>query len=89
MSEKKLETAFLVYKDVDGDYTAVTDVLDATDKERQATLQDVKAACFALLDTIRQQEISQKVVEALKALQTPTDTTSSSIREALTDRGIL
>jgi hypothetical protein len=81
----KVETAFLVYKEVNGGYVAVTDIeVDAT-QDRKATKQDVKMACMDLLDAIK----TQAMIEALKSATPIPETPSSSIREALTDRGIL
>jgi hypothetical protein len=85
----KIETAFLVYKDESGAFTAVTDIEVDADQDRQATRQDVKLACISLLETINQQDIAQIVTEAIKSLTPALETPASSIREALADRGIL
>lgn len=85
----KIETAFLVYKDENGAFTAVTDIEVDVAQERQATRQDVKLACISLLETISQQDMAQIVTEAIKSLTPVVETPASSIREALADRGIL
>lgn len=92
MTEEKpdADTAFIVIKKHDGSYVATTRLDVAISVERTATKQDIKYACNDLLDAAFKDEISDIIVDKLtKSTQSESQRTASSIRQALSDKGIL
>ena len=68
---KEAVTAFLVVKDESGFYTALTNLDTKVNVQGVATLQDIKAACFEIIDSINQQTIAAAVVSKLVQLNNP------------------
>lgn len=91
MSEEKevikAITAFMVIQAENGVFYAVNDITSELEVQRKANLQDIKFGCREIGDAFLRTDI----VNAIKPLLAPKpeETVSSSIREALDERGIL
>jgi len=84
------ETAFIVIKRFDGSFVATTRLDVAISVERTATKQDIKYACNDLLEAAFKDELSDTIVDKLtKSSPSESQKTASSIRQALSDKGIL
>ena len=82
MSEQKNPTtAFIIVKDADGFYTALTDLTVDINPDNTATLQDVKIACIEILNSINQQEVIASVMSQLLK-PTPAATEEEPVEEA-------
>jgi len=62
----KTETVFLVVKDKNGLFRAITDVSTKISADRPATLIDIRNACRDISSSIQTHEIAQVVVARLK-----------------------
>jgi hypothetical protein len=84
------ETAFIVFKTLDGNYVATPDLSLNMLVEREANRQDIKAACRELLDSAFKQELSTEIMANIgKSSLSESEKTAGSIRQALYDKGIL
>lgn len=84
------ETAFIVIKKLDGSFIATPSLDISVLVERKATRQDIKYACNDLLDAAFKDELSDTIVDKLtKNNQSESEKTASSIRQALSDKGIM
>lgn len=61
----EVTTAFLVVRDKDGFFSALTDLTTDVALERPATIQDIKFACYELLEAITQNSVSNAVMAKL------------------------
>lgn len=61
------ETVFLVVKDKNGLFRALTDVSTKISADRSASLIDIRNACRDIASSIQTHEIAQVVVANLKA----------------------
>lgn len=80
-------TAFIVIQATNGTYYALNQLDTPIDVQHVASLQDMKVGCQEIRDAIYRTDI----VNSVKAILTPKteEPVSSSIREALDERGIL
>jgi hypothetical protein len=84
------ETAFIVFKTLDGNYVATPDLSLNMLVEREANRQDIKAACRELLDSAFKQELSTEIMANIgKPVLSESEKAAGSIRQALYDKGIL
>lgn len=86
----KVDTAFIMVKDVNGTYTAFTDVTIPLEIANTPTRQDIKTACLEILDSIRRDDIVMSIMAQIA--QKPQDSieeATSSVRQALEERDIL
>lgn len=83
----KAITAFMVIQAENGSFYAVNDITSDLEVQRKANFQDIKTGCREIGDAFLRTDI----VNAIKPLLAPKpeETVSSSIREALDERGIL
>ena len=83
----KAKTAFMVVQALNGTYYALNQLDTPVDVEHMASLQDMKVGCQEIRDAVYRTDI----VNSVKAILTPKEPepVSSSIREALDERGIL
>lgn len=90
MSEKesiKAKTAFIVIQTESGSYYVLNKLDTPIDAQHLASLQDIKVGCQEVRDAIYRNDIVNSVIAGLAPK--PVETVSSSIREALDERGIL
>jgi hypothetical protein len=84
------ETAFIVFKTLDGHYVATPDLSLNMLVEREADRQDIKVACRELLDSAFKQELATEIMANIRESSRPeSEKTAGSIRQALYDKGIL
>lgn len=83
------DTAFLVYREDDGSWTATTEIDKALLIRREATGLDVKTGCREIFETFAQNDlafaISSLIVEKSSKQE---QTTADAIRDALHGRNI-
>lgn len=91
MSEEKepitAKTAFMVIQNENGMYYAVNDLESPINVQFKASVQDIKIGCREIVDAVARTDM-YNLINAVLA-QNPQETVSSSIREALDERGIL
>lgn len=83
----KARTAFMVVQAPNGSYYALNQLDTPVDVDHMATLQDMKIGCQEIRDAIYRTDIVNSVKAILEPKQD--EPVSSSIREALDERGIL
>lgn len=84
------ETAFLVIKRQDGSFYATVNLEEPISLERPATVRDVRVGCRELAELLSNSELAQLIVDKLGQNGTSdSERASSSIRQALQDKGIL
>jgi hypothetical protein len=84
------ETAFIVFKTLNGNYVATQDLSVTMLVEREANRQDIKAACRELLDSAFKQELATQIMANIRESNvSESEKTAGSIRQALYDKGIL
>jgi hypothetical protein len=85
-----VETAFFVAKRTNGTYFVTTNLNTEFDVDHTATNLDVKLGCSELLDVLKNDELVNLFLARLAAnSQTESEKATSSIRQALSDKGIL
>ena len=85
-----LETAFVVGKRKDGSFFATVDLSNELNIERSATTHDIKYGCSDILDLLKNSEIVTMFVHRLASeSQSESERAASSIRQALSEKGIL
>ena len=83
------ETAFIVVKRPDGSYYATTDLTTEISVAREATRTEVKHGCYELLDALNVDSITASIINNLPKPESESSKVSSSIRQALSEKGIL
>jgi hypothetical protein len=85
-----VDTAFVIARRANGTFFASTN-LDVNFKvEHQATNLDVKQGCSEILNVLTNDELANVIVAKLaQSTQSDTEKATSSIRQALSDKGIL
>lgn len=83
----KAITAFMVIQAENGAFYAVNDLSSELEVQRKSTLLDIKTGCREIGDAFLRTDIINSIKGILD--QKPGETVSSSIREALDERGIL
>ena len=84
------ETAFIVFKTLDGSYVATPDLTLSMLVEREADRQDIKSACRELLDSAFKQELATEIMANIRESNlSDSEKAAGSIRQALYDKGIL
>jgi len=85
-----VETAFLVAKRSNGTYFVTTNLNTEFEIEHPATNLDVKLGCSEILDVLKNDEMATLFLARLAANgQSESEKAASSIRQALSDKGIL
>jgi len=86
----EVETVFVVALRKDGTFFATTDINTSFSPARVATSLDVKHGCNDILDVMSSNDIATLLMAKLAAnSQSESERTASSIRQALSDKGIL
>jgi hypothetical protein len=86
----RVETAFFVAKRTNGTYFVTTKLNTEFDIDHVATNLDVKLGCSEILDVLKNDEVVSLLLSRLAAnSQTESEKATSSIRQALSDKGIL
>ena len=86
----KAQTAVLIIKEPDGSFKAMNDLTVELELDYTATRQDIKTACQEVLDAINRDAVSETVLAKLSSLSmNSTDKALASVRQALSDKGIL
>lgn len=84
------ETAILLIKRFDGSWVASNDLSITLEVARYSDGTDVKEACQGLLDSVNRNDLADAVVaKLLENLPSEPKPLSSSISQALKERGIL
>lgn len=84
----KAESAFLVIKHEDGNFTATADLSLELEVERDADERDITTGIRDLNRVIDRNDLVKALTEALKGKKTEEEV-QGSIRKALDERGIL
>jgi hypothetical protein len=86
----EFETAFIIAMRKDGSFFATVDVSTEFTIERRATRQDVKRGTQDILEVIQQGDLTAMIMTQIRAEgQSETEKATSSIRQALSEKGIL
>jgi hypothetical protein len=81
------ETAFLVYREADGSWTATTDITMSLAITREATGSDVKTGCREIYEAFAQTDLAFAISSLIQEKLSPQEqTTADYIRNALQDR---
>jgi hypothetical protein len=84
------ETAFIVVKRDDGSFFAYTDFGLELDINRLASRNDIKSGCREIFELIDSDDLANLVISKFPQAPAPeSERTASSIRQALSDKGIL
>jgi len=86
----EVETAFVIARRENGTFFASTNLNVDFKVEHEATSLDVKQGCSEILNVLTNEELANVIVAKLaQSSQTDTEKATSSIRQALSDKGIL
>jgi hypothetical protein len=86
----EVESIFIIAQRKDGTYFATVNLQANIVATRQARVVDIKTGCSEILDTIRNNELSGLILGKLSENSaSESDKVASSIRQALSDKGIL
>lgn len=84
------ETAFIVVKRNDGSFFAYTDFGLELDINRIASRNDIKLGCREIFELIDSDDLANLVISKMPQPEVAeSERTASSIRQALSDKGIL
>lgn len=85
-----VEAVFAIALRKDGTFFATTDVNTNFSPQRDATVLDVRRGCTDVLEVMSNNDLANLIVAKLAANnQSESERTASSIRQALSDKGIL
>lgn len=83
----KYKAAFLMVQEQDGSWTAVSDITQAFETERLASVLDMKHGCQQVLDVITTQELADLIVGQIKRSSIEdSQRISTSMRDAISRR---
>jgi hypothetical protein len=86
----QVDTAFIIARRHNGTFFATTNLDTAFEIGHEATSFDVKYGCSEILNVLTNQELANTIVAKLaENSQSETEKATSSIRQALSDKGIL
>ena len=85
-----VDTAFVIARRTNGTFFASTNLNVDFKVDHEATGLDVKQGCAEILNVLTNEELANLVVAKLaQSSQTDSEKAASSIRQALSDKGIL
>jgi len=85
-----VNTAFVIARRENGTFFASTNLNIDFKVEHEATSFDVKLGCSEILNVLTNDDLATLIVAKLaQSSQTDTEKATSSIRQALSDKGIL
>ena len=82
------ETAFLIVKRLDGSFYATINLEQSLTLHKNASNRDIRLGCRDISDLLSQHEFAQVIVDKLQP-KSDSERATSSIRQALEDKGIL
>ena len=83
----QVETAFVLYKDGNGDWIATVNLEDAFELNHTATQQDIRLGCSEINRVIDQLELSSMVAQLVQQnSQAESQRISESMKEAVSRR---
>lgn len=84
------ETAFLIVKRKDGTYFATIDFDHPLTLQKRANRQDIRNGCREIEEVLKNAVLAQTIITKLnEESATSTERATSSIRQALSEKGIL
>ena len=86
----QIDTAFVIARRPNGTYFATTNLDTNFEVDHTASSLEVKHGCLEILSVLTNQELANTIVAKLaESSQSETEKATSSIRQALTEKGIL
>lgn len=86
----QVDTAFVIARRSNGTYFATTNLNTNFEVGHEATSVEVKHGCSEILNVLTNQELANTIVDKLvESSQNDTEKATSSIRQALVEKGIL
>lgn len=81
------DTGFVIYREIDGSWTATTNFNDVPLLTREAGAGDVKTGCREIYEAFAQNDLAAAIADKINAnLPEQEQTTADAIRNALLDR---
>ncbi|MEI7999650.1 MAG: hypothetical protein WCH62_09135 [Candidatus Omnitrophota bacterium] len=85
-----IETAFIIAMRADGSFFATTNFNTEFEMQREAKASDIKHGCNDILTLLENNDLANLIVTKLAAEpQSESEKTASSMRQALSEKGIL
>jgi len=86
----KAETAFIIAKREDGSFFATTNLNIEFELDREAKNLDIKHGCNDILTLLENNDLANLILSKIAATsQSESERAASSIRQALSEKGIL
>lgn len=86
----QVETAFIIGLRTDGSFFASTSLTTELEIERQAENLDIKHGCNDILTLLKNNDLANLILTKLAATaQSESERTASSMRQVLSEKGIL